>query len=131
MTTPTYLLEGQHHSDFSAEYMTALGLDDEQQRSVLAQRDTDLATHYQQWKAERQAAVNAITVEVDGMVFDGNTDSTHSMAAKIAGADDLADTTEWTLADNTVSVITISQLKAALRIATDAQTRIWNDGRPA
>ncbi|MDH1897850.1 hypothetical protein [Aeromonas caviae] len=96
----------------------------------------DLATEqamadYEAWKVERQARVDALVVEVDGMTFDGNEISTRRMADMIAGADDLADTTEWTLADNGVSVVTIRQLKAALRLATEARTAIWNDGRPA
>jgi len=95
----------------------------------------DLATEqamadYEAWKVERQGRVDALVVEVDGMTFDGNEISTRRMADMIAGADDLADTTEWTLADNGVSVVTIRQLKAALRLATEARTAIWNDGRP-
>lgn len=101
-------------------------------KETVAQKGAKAAeAAYQTWKSERQAAVDAITVEVDGMIFDGNDVSTHRMADKVAAADALADVTEWTLADNTVAVITIGQLKAALRIATDAQTRIWNEGRPS
>lgn len=96
---------------------------------------TDLATeqakaNYEAWKVERQARVDALVVEVDGLVFDGNEISTRRMADVIAAADDLADTTEWALADNGVTVVTIRQLKAALRLATEARTAIWNDGRP-
>ena len=95
----------------------------------------DLATEqamadYEAWKVERQGRVDAMVVEVDGMTFDGNEISTRRMADVIAAADDLADTTEWTLADNGVAVVTIRQLKAALRLATEARTAIWNDGRP-
>lgn len=85
---------------------------------------------YEAWKVERQARVDAMVVEVDGLVFDGNEISTRRMADVIAAADDLADATEWTLADNGVAVVTIRQLKAALRLATEARTAIWNDGRP-
>lgn len=86
---------------------------------------------YEAWKVDRQGRVDALVVELDGLRFDGDEISTRRMADMIAGADDLADTTEWTLADNGVAVITIRQLKAALRLATEARTAIWNDGRPA
>lgn len=96
---------------------------------------TDLATEqakadYEAWKVDRQSRVDALVVELDGLRFDGDEISTRRMADVIAGADDLADTTEWTLADNGVAVVTIRQLKAALRLATEARTAIWNDGRP-
>lgn len=86
---------------------------------------------YEAWKVERKARVDALVVEVDGLAFDGNEISTRRMTDMIAGADDLADTTEWTLADNGVAVVTIRQLKAALRLATESRTAIWNEGRPA
>lgn len=97
---------------------------------------TDLATeqakaNYEAWKVERQARVDALVVEVDGLVFDGNEISTRRMADVIAAADDLADATEWTLADNRVVVVTVRQLKQALRLSTASRTAIWNDGRPA
>jgi len=85
---------------------------------------------YEAWKVDRQGRVDALVVELDGLRFDGDEISTRRMADMIAGADDLADTTEWTLADNGVAVVTIRQLKAALRLATEARTAIWNDGRP-
>lgn len=85
---------------------------------------------YETWKRDRQERVDAITVEVDGMVFDGDEISTRRMADVIAGADDLADTTEWTLADNREVVVTIRQLKQALRLSTASRTAIWNEDRP-
>lgn len=96
----------------------------------------DLATEqamadYEAWKVERQGRVDALVVEVDGMTFDGNEISTRRMADVIAAADDLADATEWTLADNRVVVVTVRQLKQALRLSTASRTAIWNDGRPA
>lgn len=97
---------------------------------------TDLATeqakaNYEAWKVERQARVDALVVEVDGLVFDGNEISTRRMADVVAAADDLANATEWTLADNRVVVVTVQQLKQALRLSTEARTAIWNADRPA
>lgn len=86
---------------------------------------------YEAWKVERQARVDAIVVEVDGLAFDGNEISTRRMADVIAAADDLTETMEWTLADNSVAIVTIQQIKQALRLATTARTSIWNADRPS
>ena len=42
---------------------------------------------YLEWKANRQAAVDAITVTVDGMVFDGDEESQNRIARAVAVAD--------------------------------------------
>ena len=86
---------------------------------------------YQEWKAERQQRVDAITVEVDGFIFDGDEVSQNRMARAVTAADQLTDTTPWTLHDNSVVTVTALQLKTACRLAGEAQTLIWNDGRPA
>lgn len=86
---------------------------------------------YAKWKADRQAKVDAITVEVDGMVFDGDEISQGRMARAVTAADQLTDTTPWTLHDNSVVTVTALQLKTACRLAGEAQTLIWNDGRQA
>lgn len=85
---------------------------------------------YEAWKVERQARVEALVVDVDGLMFDGDEASTRRMADVIAAADDLADATEWTLADNSVAVVTVQQIKQALRLSTEARTAIWNADRP-
>ncbi|MNG92109.1 hypothetical protein D3C79_510290 [compost metagenome] len=85
---------------------------------------------YEAWKVGRQERVDAIVVEVDGLAFDGDEVSTRRMADVIAAADDLTETMEWTLADNSVAVVTIQQLKQALRLATASRTVIWNEARP-
>lgn len=82
------------------------------------------------WKRGRQAAVDAITVTVDGKVFDGNEESQNRMARVIASADTMEQTAEWTLANNDAAIVTMAQLKQALALATEAQTAIWNEGRP-
>lgn len=86
---------------------------------------------YIAWKAQREQAVSLLRVEVDGLVFDGDEDSQNRMARAVAAADSLLETTEWTLADNTVVTVTVQQLKTACRLAGEEQTRIWNEGRPA
>ena len=86
---------------------------------------------YQTWKAARQQAVDAITVEVDGLVFDGDETSQNRMARVVAAADSLDDTVNWILADNSTSEVAVRDLKEALRLAGLKQTEIWNADRPA
>jgi biopolymer transport protein ExbD len=82
-----------------------------------------------QAKAERAAAVAAITVEVDGMVFDGDEVAQERMARTVTAATatgaSMDDTTVWVLHDNTVATPTIRQLATALRMAGEAQTALW------
>lgn len=83
-----------------------------------------------QAKAERAEAVSKITVEVDGMTFDGDEESQTRMGRTIAAAIALGvDLTTykqvWVLADNTVAEVTISQLAQALKLAGEAQTALW------
>lgn len=82
-----------------------------------------------QAKAERAEAVSAITVEVDGMTFDGDETAQDRMARAITmfQANSLpADyTTAWVLADNTVAEVTVAQLSQALLLAGQAQTALW------
>lgn len=85
----------------------------------------------QAWKMARQEAVTKITVEVNGLIFDGDEDSQNRMARTVAAADLMTETTEWTLADNTVATVSVQTLKTACRLAGEAQALIWNDGRPA
>ncbi|WP_447838226.1 DUF4376 domain-containing protein [Aeromonas salmonicida] len=91
----------------------------------------ELEAELEKWKHSRLIAVSEITVMVDGLVFDGDEESQGRMARTIASADSLADTTEWTLHDNRVVTVTVHQLKLACRLAGEAQTAIWNEGRPA
>lgn len=86
---------------------------------------------YLAWKRQREKLVLQIVVEVDGLHFDGDEDSQNRMARAVAAADTMTETTEWTLADNTVAMVTVQQLKTACRLAGEAQTAIWNEGRPA
>ena len=80
-------------------------------------------------KAERAAAVAAITVTVDGMVFDGDEVAQERMARTVTAATStgasMDDTTVWVLHDNTIAQVTIRQLATALRLAGEEQTRLW------
>ena len=87
------------------------------------------ATELAQAKAERAEAVASITVEVDGMVFDGDEKAQERMArtvtAALATGASMDDTTTWVLHDNTVAQVTVRQLATALRMAGEAQTALW------
>lgn len=80
-------------------------------------------------KAERAAAVAAITVEVDGMVFDGDEKAQERMSRTITAAVStgapMTATTTWVLADNTVAQVSMQQLVQALRLAGEKQTELW------
>ena len=91
---------------------------EEQQQALMEQK-----------KALRAEAVSRITVEVDGMVFDGDEKAQDRMARAITmfNANNLpADTvTPWVLADNTVAEVTVTQLSQALLLAGKEQTALW------
>ena len=80
-------------------------------------------------KTERTDAVSKITVEVDGMVFDGDETAQDRMARAITmftSSGLPADTTtSWVLADNTVASVSITQLTQALLLAGQKQTELW------
>lgn len=80
-------------------------------------------------KEERAASVEAITVEVDGMVFDGDEEAQQRMSrtVAIATANGMAMDTEttWVLADNTVAQVTVQQLAQACLLAGQKQTELW------
>lgn len=80
-------------------------------------------------KVERTISVANITVEVDGMIFDGDEKSQDRMARTITAAKTLnlpeETTIEWTLADNSAAQVTVQQLAQALYLAGQAQTAIW------
>lgn len=89
-----------------------------------AQADLDSA------KATRATKVEALTVTVNGMVFDADETSQNRMSRVVAGAQalgvDLNTTTQiWVLADNTVATPTVAQLAKALKLAGEAQTALW------
>lgn len=83
----------------------------------------------EQAKTERAKAVASITVEVDGMVFDGDEKAQERMARTVTAATatgaSMDDTTTWVLHDNTVAQVTVRQLATALRKAGEAQTALW------
>lgn len=81
----------------------------------------------EQLKAERAAAVAAITVTVtSGKVFDGDEDSQTRMSRAIIGMQ-AANVTAitWTLADNTSVEVTLTDLTEALILSGQQQAALW------
>ena len=77
-------------------------------------------------KQIRQAAVDAITVEVNGKVFDGDETSQTRMSRAILGMQETGQPTiTWVLADNTVTQATHAELTEALCMAGARQAELW------
>lgn len=80
-------------------------------------------------KTKRAEAVAALTVEVDGMVFDGDEKAQERMARTVTAATSTGEgmdaVTTWVLHNNTVAQVTVRQLAVALRLAGEEQTRLW------
>lgn len=76
-------------------------------------------------KVDRAAAVAAITVEVDGLIFDGDEPAQERMARAVLMAESPEEQTEWVLADNTVALVTADQLRRACKLAGKSQTELW------
>lgn len=77
-------------------------------------------------KKERAETVSKIVVTVDGLLFDGDETSQDRMARSIVALNE-GETVQWVLADNVPTLVTKEQLRAALRLAGEAQTAIWAD----
>ena len=76
-------------------------------------------------KAERAAAVASLTVEVDGMTFDGDEKAQERMARAVLMAESPEESMEWVLHDSTVAVVTAEQLRRACRAAGKEQGALW------
>lgn len=75
-------------------------------------------------KAERAAEVEALTVEVDGMVFDADETSQARMSVAASSMTD-DELNVWVLHDNSIVQVTKSQLMQACRLARIAQSAVW------
>lgn len=79
-----------------------------------------------QLKQDRQAAVDAITVTVNNMVFDGDEVSQGRMVRALRVADITGQAScTWVLHDNTAVDVTREELAQALALAMQAQADIW------
>lgn len=122
-----YLHNGTYHTDVSSNYMDDLGLDGEAQQGVLAMKELEKSKETAErklFKHNRQKLLDTLTVEVDGMVFDGDEVSQGRMARAVFIMDD-DDTVNWVLANNEVVPASKQQLSTALRLAGSKQVEIW------
>lgn len=79
-----------------------------------------------QAKYERQQLVDAIVVDVNGKLFDGDETSQNRMARAIIALESAGQaTTQWTLNTNATVEVTAAELKQALQLAGAEQTAIW------
>ena len=77
-------------------------------------------------KEAREKKVERIVVEVAGLKFDGDETSQNRMARTIVAMQTSGTVTlPWTLADNTVAVVTQTQLSEALLRAGMEQSSMW------
>lgn len=83
------------------------------------------------WKAARQALVDAIEVELGGVVYQGDEVSQTRMARAIVAMPDATTTIEWIAKDNTAHALTKADLSQILLLAGIKQAAIWNEGRPS
>ena len=76
-------------------------------------------------KIAKQLALDSITVEVDGMVFDGRDKDQSRMKAAIQSSDILGTSKEeWKLADGTIREITVDTLELVLAASIQEVGRI-------
>lgn len=69
-------------------------------------------------KAAKELALNSITVEVNGKVFDGRAKDQVNIMAAIQAAELLNKTEDtWVLNDNTKQIVTVEELKLALALS--------------
>ena len=76
------------------------------------------------FKKSRAELVAKITVEVDGMIFDGDEKAQDRMT-RAALVLDYDETTLWVLANNEPVEVTKAQLLTALKLAGQAQSDLW------
>ena len=77
-----------------------------------------------QAKAERADEVEALTVEVEEMVFDADETSQARMSVAASSMTD-DELNVWVLHDNSIVQVTKSQLMQACRLARIAQSAVW------
>lgn len=75
-------------------------------------------------KQRRQVQVDALVVEIDGLLFQGDELSQGRMLRR-AETMEVDETVGWVMADNSVELVTAAQLRAAARAAVDETGRIW------
>ena len=89
----------------------------------VAKIEAEIAT--QQAKLAKQQALDSITVEVEGLVFDGRDKDQARMIAALKAAEVLGlAKAEWKLADDTIKEIDVDTLEVVLAMAIQEVGRI-------
>lgn len=97
----------------------------EPERPVIKTVDEVLAPYARTiFKLNRQKQLDALTVEVDGMVFDGD-EASQSRMGRASFSMEPGETISWVLANNEPANVTKEQLAQALRLAGAAQAEFW------
>jgi hypothetical protein len=76
-------------------------------------------------KVARTLKISKITVDIDGLIFDGDEDSQARMSRAIIIMDEVAEI-PWTLADNTVVMVRRPILLKALKASGLIQAGLWS-----
>lgn len=122
-----YLHNGAYHTDTRSNYMDDLGLDDEAQQGILAMKEHEKSKETAErrlFKHNRQKLLDKLTVEVDGMVFDGD-EASQSRMGRASFSMEPGETIDWVLATNEAQTVTKEQLAKALRLAGAKQAEFW------
>ncbi|MGI2024866.1 DUF4376 domain-containing protein [Shewanella glacialipiscicola] len=83
------------------------------------------------FRTQRAAAVKSITVEVDGLIFDGHEEAQRRMLSAMHISEEVGLTsTIWRLADNTEVVVTVDQIRQAHALSIIEQGKLWIRGAP-
>lgn len=109
-----------------AEFWASLGVTYIEEPDPEPSEEEKAAAELEEAKRIRAAQVAAITVEVDGMFFDGDETAQDRMTRALKVADLTGmDSTIWVLANNTVATVTKTQMQQALSKAMLAQSDLW------
>lgn len=83
-----------------------------------------LAKSNAEYRIERDGKVLALTVEVDGMVFDASERSQGRISIRMTSMTD-ASAKSWKLANNEWAEVTQAQFMKVLVLAAEATTKLW------
>ncbi|URQ87737.1 hypothetical protein J8Z28_07810 [Pseudoalteromonas sp. SCSIO 43088] len=125
-----YLHNNRYHTDTTTSYMSELGLSEEAQESIRTMKEYEQNKETVErvlFKHQRQKQLDNLTVEVDGMVFDGDEASQGRMNRASFSMQE-GETIGWVLANNEEVMVTKEQLAKALRLAGARQAEFWAQG---
>ena len=122
----TRMAFGPEPEENKAAFWAALGVTYTEEPDPEPTPEEIAAKELAEAKRLRAAQVAAITVEVDGMTFDGDEAAQSRMTRALMTAEITGmESTQWVLADNTVATVTKAQLQQALSKAMLAMAEVW------